>query len=62
MLLLSLLSQGRESGSQHLSGRPGLIILWNLGAMMMDPNEYDENVPEAGSVPITGPERNFKKE
>lgn len=62
MLLLSLLTQGKESGSQILSGRPGLVILWNLGGMMMDIETYDENVPEAISVPITGPERKFKKE
>lgn len=30
--------------------------------MMMDTVEYNENAPESISVPITGPEKKFKKE
>lgn len=62
MLLLSLLSRGKEIGSQNVPGRPGLVILWNLGSMMMDTVDHDENVPEPISVPITGPDKKFKKE
>lgn len=46
MLLLSLLSHSdeQERGPQNLDRRPGLVILWNIGSLLMDVNEANENI------------------
>lgn len=52
MLLLSLLTQERSNTSepngtqpqpQNLGYRPGMVILWNIGSLLMDVDEANEN-------------------
>lgn len=54
MLLLSLLTQSSESGSapQNLDRRPGLVILWNIGSLLMEVNEANENVQDQSTRPV----------
>ena len=44
MLLLSLLTEGKEDGPHNLRTRPGMIILWNIAGLLMETREADENV------------------
>lgn len=52
MLLLSLLTQERSNTSeptgtqpqpQNLGYRPGMVILWNIGSLLMEVDEANEN-------------------
>jgi hypothetical protein len=54
MLLLSLLTNERpnethsDSGPQYLGCRPSLVILWNIGSLLMEVNEANENAVQGG--------------
>jgi hypothetical protein len=53
MLLLSLLSHSNEeSGPHNLNRRPGLVILWNIGGLLMEVNEANENVQAQTDNPV----------
>jgi hypothetical protein len=57
MLLLSLLTQGTrgndgEIGPQYVGMRPSLVILWNIGGLMMETKEANEN--ERGDTSMEG--------
>lgn len=46
-LLLALLSKGKEGSAQNVSARPALVILWNVGGMLMETDEANENEKSA---------------
>jgi hypothetical protein len=52
MLLLSLLTEGKEVGPHNLGTRPTLVMLWNIAGLLMEVHESDENtdVRQAGQV------------
>jgi hypothetical protein len=53
MLLLSLLTQSNEENApQNLDKRPGLVILWNIGTLLMEVNEANENIRDQSSRPV----------
>ena len=53
MLLLSLLTQSHEeSAPQNLDRRPGLVILWNIGSLLMEVNEANENIQAQSDRPV----------
>jgi hypothetical protein len=53
MLLLSLLTQSHEEKApQNLDKRPGLVILWNIGSLLMEVNEANENIRDQSSRPV----------
>lgn len=53
MLLLSLLTQSsEESAPQNLDKRPGLVILWNIGSLLMEVNEANENIQAPSDRPV----------
>jgi hypothetical protein len=57
MLLLSLLTQGTrrnddEIGPQYVGTRPSLVILWNIGSLLMETKEANEN--ERGDTSMEG--------
>jgi hypothetical protein len=53
MLLLSLLTHSNEENApQNLDKRPGLVILWNIGSLLMEVNEANENIRDQSSRPV----------
>jgi hypothetical protein len=53
MLLLSLLTQSNEENApQNLDKRPGLVILWNIGTLLMEVNEANENIQDQSIRPV----------